>query len=177
MNLHLFLDFASTRILPKTCPALSWDRALLSFSWINRFQPGKANRKTPHLVQYLSTWITCACESTVTMLLHHLHVHSRDYRDIRRTLNSTPETSRPTPCMLVGTTRASHQCGQSREKSRYTVKRVPLTKKRLRAPFVARKKKSSAPFWRKVGIFRRYQRLSLFSSYRCTIQNNCSLEN
>ena len=28
-------------------------------------------------------------------LLHHLHVHSRDARDIRRTLNSTPGSSRP----------------------------------------------------------------------------------
>ena len=61
--LHRFLDFASTHILPKTCPALSWDQALLSISWVNRFQAGKANRKVSHIVQYLCNWITCACES------------------------------------------------------------------------------------------------------------------
>ena len=69
LKLHLFLIFASTRILPKTCPALSWDQALLSFFLVNRFQASKANRKVSHLVQHLCTWITCACESTVTMIV------------------------------------------------------------------------------------------------------------
>ena len=41
INLHRFLDFAHTRILPKTCPTLSWDQALLSLSGVNRFQAGK----------------------------------------------------------------------------------------------------------------------------------------
>ena len=66
INLHRFLDFVNacafdhicmekprykfliiiiiiinTRILPKTCPALSWDQALLSFSWVNSFKAGK----------------------------------------------------------------------------------------------------------------------------------------
>jgi len=50
----LFLNFASTRILPKTCPWLSWDHAQLSFSRVNRFQAGKANRKVSHLIQYSS---------------------------------------------------------------------------------------------------------------------------
>ena len=153
MSLHLFLDFATTRILPKTCPALSWDQALLSFSWVNWFQPSKANRKVSHLVQYLSTWITCACESTVIMLLHHFYVHSRDYRDIRRTLNSTPGLRSHIPCTLVGTSRAFQECEQNREKSRYTVKRVPLTKNRLRGPFVARKKRSSEAILTKGGDF------------------------
>ena len=41
-------------------------------------------------------------------------------------------------CMLAGTTWASQECGQIREKRRYTVNRVPLTKISLRAPLVAR---------------------------------------
>ena len=128
-----------------------WDQALLSFSWVSWFQPGKANRKVSHLVQYLSTWITSACESTVIMLLHHFYVHSRDYRDIRR--NSTPGFLSHIPCTLVGMTRAFQECGQNRQKSRYTVKRVPLTKNRLRGAFVARKKKSSEPILTKGGDF------------------------
>ena len=43
-----------------------------------------------------------------------------------------------TPCILVGTTQASQECGQFWEKPRYTVNRVPLTKNNLQAPFVAR---------------------------------------
>ena len=35
------------------------------FSGVNRFQAGKTNQKVSHLVQYLCTWITCACESNV----------------------------------------------------------------------------------------------------------------
>ena len=61
-SLYRFLEFANTRILLKTCPALSWDQALLLGSWVNRFQAGKGNRKVAHLVQYLWTWITCASE-------------------------------------------------------------------------------------------------------------------
>ena len=52
-------------------------------------------------------------------------MHSRDYRDIRRTLNSH-------------TIQTLQEYVQIREKSRSTVHRVPLTKNRLRAPFVAR---------------------------------------
>ena len=52
-------------------------------------------------------------------------MHSRDYRDIRRTLNSP-------------TIQTLQEYVQIREKSRSTVNRVPLTKNRLRAPFVAR---------------------------------------
>ena len=39
--------------------------------------------------------------------------------------------------MHVSTTRESQECGKNPEKSRYTVKRVPLTKNRWRAPFAA----------------------------------------
>ena len=89
LYLHGFLNFANVRIFPTTRLALSWDQALLSFSWVNGFPAGKANRKVSYLVQYLCTWITR------TWLLHHLHVLSRDYCDIRRTFNSTPGPSRP----------------------------------------------------------------------------------
>ena len=34
-------------------------------------------------------------ESNNAWLLHDLHVHSHDYCDIRRTVNSTPGSSRP----------------------------------------------------------------------------------
>ena len=106
-SLHRPLDFASSRILLKTCPALSWDQALLSFSWVNRFQAGKANWKVYNfIVQYL-----CTC-----------NVHSRNYRDIKL------GPSRPHTMHISGTTRPFQECGQSREKSCYTVKRVPLIK-------------------------------------------------
>ena len=159
-NLHRFLDFASTRILPKTCPALNWDEALPFSSWVNRFQTGKANWKVAHLVHYLCTWIdlslitfqwekrtrlgsvgwtisykslyfvhpslelvplltgmrersiTCASES------HHLHVHSRDYCDIRRTLNSTPGPTRPHIIHAMHISRCNTGMWTDREKIR-----------------------------------------------------------
>ena len=40
--------------------------------------------------------------------------------------------------MLVGTTRASQECGQIWEKPRFTVNRVSLTTNNVQAPFVAR---------------------------------------
>ena len=67
-----------------------------------------------------------------------LHVHSRDYCDIRRTLKSTPGLRGHIPfieCILVGVTQ---ECEQIEKKFRYTVKSMPLTKNRWRAPFVAR---------------------------------------
>ena len=69
-------------------------------------------------------------------LLHPLHVLSRDYCDIRQTLNSTPGPSRP-HTMHISTTRAFQECGQIWEKPRYTVNGVPLTKNSLQAPLVA----------------------------------------
>ena len=106
-SLHRSLDFASSRILSKTCPALSWDQALLSFSWVNRFQAGKANWKVPpFIVQYL-----CTCNA-----------HSRDYRDMKR------GPPRPQTMHISGTTREFQECGQFWEKSCYTVKRVSLVK-------------------------------------------------
>ena len=69
-------------------------------------------------------------------LLHPLQVLSRDYCEIRQTLNSTPGLRGHTPCILVGITRASQECGQIWEKHRYTVNGVPLTKNSLQAPLV-----------------------------------------
>ena len=69
-------------------------------------------------------------------LLHPLHVLSRDYCDIRQTLNSTPGPSRP-HTMHISTTRAFQEGGQIWEKPRYTVNGVPLTKNSLQAPLVA----------------------------------------
>ena len=40
-NLHRFLNFASPRVLPKTCPALSRDQAVLLSSWVNNRIPGR----------------------------------------------------------------------------------------------------------------------------------------
>ena len=57
---------------------------------LRRLPASKKNRKVSYLVRYLCTWTTCACESN-----NDLHVLSRDYCDIRRTLNSTPGPSRP----------------------------------------------------------------------------------
>ena len=64
-------------------------------------------------------------------------MNSPDYRDIRRTLNSTPGPPWPLPCILVGTTWASPECGQIWENLHYTVNKVPLTKISLRASLVA----------------------------------------
>ena len=50
INLHRFLDFANTCILPKTCPAPSWDQTLLSFSWVKRFQAGKQAAQYPRQI-------------------------------------------------------------------------------------------------------------------------------
>ena len=69
-------------------------------------------------------------------LLHPLHVLSRDYCDIRQTLNSTPGPSRP-HTMHISTKRAFQEGGQIWEKPRYTVNGVPLTKNSLQAPLVA----------------------------------------
>ena len=59
-------------------------------------------------------------------------MHSRDYCDIIRTLNSTPGLRGHIPfiqCILVGVTQ---ECEQIEKKSRYTVKSMPLTKNRWR---------------------------------------------
>ena len=69
LNLHRFLDFVSTRVLPKTCPAFSWGQAELLVSWVNRFPATKTKWKVSHVVHYLPTWITCACESNVMMIV------------------------------------------------------------------------------------------------------------
>ena len=72
-----------------------------------------------------------------------MHVHSRDYPDVRRTFNSTSGPSPcHIPCILVRGTRKSLEGGQILEKPCYTVYKVPLTKNSLRAPLVARKEVS-----------------------------------
>ena len=76
-------------------------------------------------------------------LLYHLHVHSRDYLDVRRTFNSTPGPSPcHIPCILGRGTRESQEGGQILEKPCYTVYKVPLTRNSLRAPLIARKEVS-----------------------------------
>ena len=157
INLDRFLDFANTRdrILAKTCPALSWDQAMLSFSWVNRFQASKANRKVSHLMQYLCTGITCAWESNVIiyccitcMCIHVITVTSR-------TLNSTPGPSRPHSMHIGRENMGISRMRTDREKSRHTVNKVPLTKFskiRLRAPLVARNKNAESNLckWRPI---------------------------
>ena len=49
----LFSDFYG--VLPKTCPALKL-RSGSAFTWVNRFQAGKANRKVTK-VSHLATCI------------------------------------------------------------------------------------------------------------------------
>jgi len=67
-------------------------------------------------------------------------VHSRDYRDIRRTLNSTPGPSRPHTMHITKCNTGIQRIWTDKEKSPYKVNRVPLTKNRLWAPFVAQNK-------------------------------------
>ena len=115
INVHRFLDFANTRILAKTCPALSWDQALLSLSWVNR------NRKVLPFNAVLVYWITCACESNVIiyccitcMCIHVITVTSR-------TLNSTPGPLRPHTVHIGRENMGISRMRTDRGKSRYTV--------------------------------------------------------
>ena len=50
LNKFRFLDFANSHILPKTSRALSWDQALLSFSWVNKYQAGKQTTHYPRQI-------------------------------------------------------------------------------------------------------------------------------
>ena len=139
LNLRRFLDFAYTLTLSKTRPAISWDQALLSFSWVNRFPAAKANRKVSHfIVQYLCTWITCVYESI-------------NVCDITRTLNSTLRPSRPHAMHIRWYNASIPRMKTDYGKPRYTFYKVPLTKNSLRAPLVARNKKtflsSLSPLW------------------------------
>ena len=59
----------ATRILPKPCPALSWDQALLSLSWVKRFPAGKANPKVCHLVKYLCTCIEPELSNVINVMI------------------------------------------------------------------------------------------------------------
>ena len=56
------------------------------------------------------------CLGIEQWLLHQLQVHSLDYCDIRRTRKTQhQDLSGHIPCILVGTTRVSQECGQIRE--------------------------------------------------------------
>ena len=70
-------------------------------------------------------------------LLHHLHVLSRDYCDIRRTLNSTPGPLRPHTMLISRCNTSIPRMWTDLGKPRYTVNRVTLTKNSLQAPLVA----------------------------------------
>ena len=67
-------------------------------------------------------------------------MHSRDNCDIRRTLYSTPRPSRPHTMRVSRYNRSIARRWTVLGKLRHTAFRVPLTKKCLRAPFVARNK-------------------------------------
>ena len=98
-------------------------------------------------MQYLCTGITCACESNLIiyccitcMCIHVITVTSL-------TLNSTPGPSRPHTIHIGRENMGISRMRTDREKSRYTVNKVPLTKFskiRLRAPFVARNKNAES---------------------------------
>ena len=101
----------------------------------HRLPAGKANRKVSYLVQNLCPWTTCACESNndcciPCMCLHVITVTS----DGPWTQHQGPRGH--IPCIFVGTTQASQECGRFWEKPWYTVNRVPLTKNNLQALFV-----------------------------------------
>ena len=101
----------------------------------HRLPAGKANRKVSYLVQNLCPWTTCACESNndcciPCMCFHVITVTS----DGPWTQHQGPRGH--IPCILVGTTQASQECGRFWEKPWCTVNRVPLTKNNLQALFV-----------------------------------------
>ena len=93
--LWTIFSLGATVSLPNTRPVLSC-QALLSYSQVNRFLTGKVNRSLAFSsTARVSVYLNYVCLRIEQCLLHHLHVHLRDYRDIRRTLNSTPGPSRP----------------------------------------------------------------------------------
>ena len=110
-------------------------------------------------MQYLCTWITCACESNVIIYCNHLHVHSRDYRDItdlKLNTRAFAATYRAIGQENMGISRMRTDRG----KSRYTVNKVPLTKFiiiRLRAPLVAGNKNAESNLcgWRPMTVDQR----------------------
>ena len=70
-------------------------------------------------------------------LLYHLHVLSRDYRDIRPTLNSIPGPSRPRTKHISQYNTGNLKNMNKIKKNLVIQLKVPLTKNRWRAPFVA----------------------------------------
>ena len=64
---------------------------------------GKVYRKVSHLVQLVFAYLNSVFANQKQILLHHLHVHSRGYHDIRWTLNLTQVPS-PPHTMHISTT-------------------------------------------------------------------------
>ena len=126
----IYMDFLT---LLNTLPALSWDQPLRSFSWVNKYPAGKANRSL--IIDTVLVLTNHVCLRVEQWLLHQVHVHPRDNCDIRRTLYSTPRPSRPHTMRVSRYNRSIAR--------RWKVFRVPLTKKCLRAPFVASNKITS----------------------------------
>ena len=89
-----------------------------------------------YLVHNLRPCTTCACEwnndCCIPCMCFHVITVTSD-----RPWTQNPGPRGHTPCILVGITRASQECGQIWEKPRYTVNGVPLTKNSLQAPLVA----------------------------------------
>ena len=136
----------ATRILPKTCLALSWDQALLSLSWVSRFQAGKANRNVSHLVKYLCTCIEPELSNVINVMivsslacvLTWLPWHQTDLKLNTRALAATYLAF---PVLLLNQRISLYNTGilrmwtDSGKISLYSVHGVPLTKNRLRGSF------------------------------------------
>ena len=70
-------------------------------------------------------------------MLHLLHVHSHDYRDIKWTLNLTPCPSQPQTMHISRYNMSILRMWTDLGKTSLYSKRVPLTKNRLQTPVVA----------------------------------------
>ena len=75
----IYMDFLQSN-LAETCPALSWDRALLLFSWVNRFPPSKMNCKASHF-------------STVLVYLNYANQNYNDFCTTCMYIHTTAMTS------------------------------------------------------------------------------------
>ena len=60
-NLHRFLNFASPRVLPKTCPALSRDQAVLLSSWVNNRIPGRQGESKSRPFSAILVYLNYVC--------------------------------------------------------------------------------------------------------------------
>ena len=60
-NLHRFLNFASPRVLPKTCPALSRDQAVLLSSWVSNRIPGRQGESKSRPFSAILVYLNYVC--------------------------------------------------------------------------------------------------------------------